>query len=154
MLEFIQFVNATGPLPPGHKWLFAIAGFMCELPTVVGESAIIALPACGVYHGTLPTSSTTATHQHGNYGSALITKKPICKGLLRQLQCGRATHPRYRSSDLYFNGAAERPEFTCEHCRVFEGTFEEVEEHEECCELKSLKPRQSARRRDEAGPST
>ena len=64
----------------------------------------------------MPTSSTTATHQHGNYGSALITKKPICEGLRRQLQCGRATHPRYRSSNLYFNGAAERPELTLAVC--------------------------------------
>ena len=31
------------------------------------------------------------------------------------------------------NGAAERPEFTCEHCYAFDGSEEEVKEHEECC---------------------
>ena len=133
VLEFIQFVNATGPLPPGHKWLFGIAGFLCELPTVVGEAAIIALPARGIYHGTLPTSDTTATYQHGNYGSALITKQHVCKGLLRQLKRGKATHPKYRSSFTYFAGNAERAEFTCEFCFEFEGSEEEVKAHEAIC---------------------
>ena len=133
VLEFIQFVNATGPLPPGHKWLFVIAGFLCELPTVLGEATIIALPARGVYHGTLPTSDTTATYQHGNYGSALITKEPICKGLHRQLMRGKATPPKYRSSFTYFEGNAERAEFTCEFCYEFEGSEEEVKAHEAIC---------------------
>ena len=140
VLEFIQFLNATGPLPPGHKWLFAIAGFLCELPTSIGESVIIALPASGVYHGTLPTSSTTATHPHGNYGSALITKEPICAGLMRQLKRKRGTQTRYRSSNIYYGGElAGRPEYTCDRCWAFEGTLDEVEAHEKHC-TNTLRP--------------
>ena len=102
VLEFIQFVNATGPLPAGHKWLFVVGGCIYELPTKRGESCIIALPACGVYHGTLPTSSTTDTHPHGNYGSALITKADILKGLTRHLSLGTQPSAQYSSSKLYF----------------------------------------------------
>ena len=128
--EFIEFVNATGPLPPGHKWLFCIAGFLCELPTAVGEAAIIALPACGVYHGTLPTSSTTDTYPHGNYGSALITKKSTVDGLIRQDEAGNATDCRYWSSKLYFGGKARN--CFCEYCGL-EGTYAEVLAHERTC---------------------
>ena len=108
VLEFIQFVNAKGPLPPGHKWLFVVGGCIYELPNVKGESCIIALPACGVYHGTLPTSSTGDTYEHGNYGSALITKADVLKGLQRHNSLATLPSDRYSSSTLYF-GTAPKP---------------------------------------------
>ena len=105
VLEFIQFLNSNGPLPSDHKLLFVLPGFICELPTRLDESVIIALPASGVFHGTLPTSSSQDTWLHGNYGSALITKAPVVKGLLRQQQRGYMTPARFQSSRLYFSPA-------------------------------------------------
>lgn len=100
VLELIQFSCAQAT-PPAHKWLFAIAGSIVALPNVIGRSLIVALPAEGVFHGTLPTSSDAATLCHGNYGSALITKANILRGLTRELDAGHITPARYRSSLLY-----------------------------------------------------
>ena len=66
-----------------------------------GETAIIGLPAQGVFHGTLPTSSTEDTFPHGNYGSALVTKASVVKGLTRQLQEGKSTPFKYCASKMY-----------------------------------------------------
>ena len=130
VLEYIKFCNATGPLPDGHKWLFGIAGFLCQLPNAAGKGCVIALPACGVFHGTLPTSSVSTTHNHGNYGSALITKQDVCRGMKRQLEQGKAAHPDYWCK--YGNQKREK-EYTCAHCYHFEGTYDEVVAHEAAC---------------------
>ena len=101
VLELIKFVNANGPLPEGHKWQFVIAGCILELPGIRGETVIVGLPAQGVYHGTLPTSSTKDTYPHGNYGSALITKASVVNGLTRQMQEGKSTPAKYCASNMY-----------------------------------------------------
>ena len=101
VLEFIQFVNTNGPLPDGHSWNFVMGGCILALPNKVSKSVVIALPASGVYHGTLPTSSTEDTDRHGNYGSALITKSLTVHGLKRQLQNEKSTGAKYHSSKLY-----------------------------------------------------
>ena len=127
VLEFVQFLNATGPLPLGHKWQFVIAGFICELPTAVDESLVIALPASGVYHGTLPTSSTGPSLNHGNYGSALVTKRETCNGLENQLKTGRPSKAMYRASDKYFD-------YSMTDYSMFQGT--KAIEQEECVQRK------------------
>ena len=100
--ELIMFANRNGPLPPGHEWLFAIGGAILELPTHTGEAVIMCVKGEGVYHGTLPTSSFEASYAHGNYGSALITKKQMINSLQRQAARGETTATKYQSSELYF----------------------------------------------------
>eukprot|EP00966_Prymnesium_polylepis_P309163 7144735-Prymnesium_polylepis.1 len=72
--EGILFVNATGPLPPGHSWDFVVGGHILPLPNERGKAAFIFVEGEGVQHGTLPTSATEPTCDHGNFGSALVTK--------------------------------------------------------------------------------
>ena len=100
--ELVQFANRSGPLPEGHKWQFAICGCLLELPTVAGETVMLCVKGEGVYHGTLPTSSTEDTYPHGNFGSALVTKKSMVESLKRQALRGETTLPTYCSSHLYF----------------------------------------------------
>ena len=76
-LEFIKFLNTDGPLPEGHKWYFVVAGCILELPSKEGDIVLICLPGHGVWHGTLPTSSTEDTHFHRGVGSALISKGSV-----------------------------------------------------------------------------
>ena len=76
-LEFIKFLNTDGPLPEGHKWYFVVAGCILELPSVEGDIVLIGLPAHGVWHGTLPTSSTEDTRFHRGVRSALISKGSV-----------------------------------------------------------------------------
>jgi len=109
VLEFIKFINVNGPLPQDHRWLFAIAGCILELPNQPLATVIVALPGQGIFHGTLPTSSTEDTYQHGNFGSALITKQSVCEGLERQKTSNTQTPRRYCSSRLYFGGGASEP---------------------------------------------
>ena len=89
--EFIVFQNRTGPLPNGHEWLFTIPGFLFRLPTKLDKAVRIIIPGSGVYHGTLPTSSTQRSHSHGNIGSALVTKKPIVEACEKQRNRGENT---------------------------------------------------------------
>ena len=105
--ELVQFVNTCGAMPTGHKWQFAIGGAILELPDQAGETVIIGLKGEGVYHGTLPTSSTTDTIVHGNMGSALVTKRKLVEGLERQMQRGEKTAVHLCSSTLY------TPKLTC-----------------------------------------
>jgi len=89
--ETIGFINRSGAMPDGHEWLFAIGGHVHALPNQVGKSVILFIKGQGVYHGTLPTSSTEPTALHGNHGSALVTKKRIVDGLMRQAERGETT---------------------------------------------------------------
>ena len=113
--ELIQFVNTCGALPSGHKWQFAIGGAILELPDQVGETVIIGLKGEGVYHGTLPTSSTTDTIVHGNMGSALVTKGKIIEGFRRQVSRGEKTSIGLCASTLY------TPKYHCVYNCGFRG---------------------------------
>ena len=139
--ELIKFVNSNGPLPSGHEWLFAIGGAILELPTDAGEAIIICVKGEGVYHGTLPTSSVAPTHQHGNFGSALITKKQTIRGLQRQAERREKTASKYQSSELYFgNNRAVNNDlswFECEFCGLRKpltlSGYDAVVAHERTC---------------------
>ena len=91
--ETIQFLNRNGPLPEGHEWLFVMSGHVHPLPDVIGGSALLFIDGEGVYHGTLPTSSTEPTLDHGNLGSALVTKKHTLDSFSRQMQSRSMTTP-------------------------------------------------------------
>ena len=78
MLELIRFLNVKGPLPEGHTWQFVIDDCLLELPAEKMGAVRVGLPGQGVFHGTLPTSNTEDTYQHGHFGSALITKRSVC----------------------------------------------------------------------------
>ena len=83
-LETVAFLNRNGPLPAGHRWLFAVGGHVHPLPTVAGEAAMFFIKGEGVGHGTLPTSSTEPSCKtHGNIGSALVTKRSMIQSLDR-----------------------------------------------------------------------
>ena len=138
--ELIMFANPHGPLPPGHEWLFAMGGAILELPTNAGEAVIMCVKGEGVYHGTLPTSSCTPTHQHGNFGSALITKKQMIKGLQRQAARREETACKYQSSELYFgNNRVANTDygFECEFCGLRKplsrSGYDAVVAHERTC---------------------
>ena len=83
-LETVAFLNRNGPLPAGHRWLFAVGGHVHPLPTVAGEAAMFFIKGEGVGHGTLPTSSNEPSCKtHGNIGSALVTKRSMIQSLDR-----------------------------------------------------------------------
>ena len=107
--EFIQFANRNGPLPPGHEWNFVVGGCILPLPHVAGQAVNITLPGSGVHHGTLPTSSTLPTFQHGNLGSALVTKKQFVDACREQTARGETTPSKYTASALYGVTAATQP---------------------------------------------
>jgi hypothetical protein len=96
LLEFIKMLNTHGELPIGHEWLFVVAGCILQLPYQKGDTVIIGLPAHGVFHGTLPTSSTKDTHNHMGIGSALISKNAV----LRSTLTGQ-TPTKYCASTMY-----------------------------------------------------
>jgi hypothetical protein len=96
LLEFIKMVNTNGELPDGHEWLFVVAGCILQLPSQKGDTVIVGLPAHGVYHGTLPTSSTDNTHNHMGIGSALISKNAV----LSSTQTDQ-TPTKYCASTMY-----------------------------------------------------
>ena len=89
--ETIEFCNRSGPLPEGHEWLFGIGGHVHPLPDTPGQSVLLFIKGTGVYHGTLPTSSSEDTWLHGNHGSALVTKHKMIDGLRRQTARGETT---------------------------------------------------------------
>jgi hypothetical protein len=93
-LEFIKFLNTDGPLPAGHAWLFVMPGCILELPSVEGDIVLIGLPANGMMHGTLPTSSTEDSHFHRGVGSALISKESV-------LSAKQTNPPKFCASTLY-----------------------------------------------------
>lgn len=92
--ETISFCSRTGHMPAGHEWLFAVGGHVHALPKRVGEPVLLFIKGTGLYHGTLPTSSSEPTFLHGNHGSALVTKRKMVEGLQRQRQRGDSTPPR------------------------------------------------------------
>ena len=99
--EGILFVNATGPLPPGHSWDFVVGGHILPLPTERGKAAFIFVEGEGVQHGTLPTSATEPTCDHGNFGSALVTKDKMIQALERQGESGKPTPKEWTAQALY-----------------------------------------------------
>jgi hypothetical protein len=44
------------------------------LPGIKGGASVVFIDTDKVFHGTLPTSNTEVTYNHGNLGSALVTK--------------------------------------------------------------------------------
>ena len=98
--ETVAFINRF-PLPAGHEWLFALGGHVHPLPTRKDQSAIFFLQGNGLYHGTLPTSSTEQTYMHGNIGAALITKSHMVNSLKRQGQRGETTPVNLTASSVY-----------------------------------------------------
>jgi hypothetical protein len=96
LLEFIKMVNTNGELPNGHEWLFVVAGCILQLPLKIGDTVIVGLPAHGVYHGTLTTSSTENTYCHMGIGSALISKNAVMRSTLTG-----QTPTKYCASTMY-----------------------------------------------------
>jgi len=96
LLEFIKMVNTNGELPIGHEWLFVVAGCILVLPSQKGDTVIVGLPAHGVYHGTLPTSSTEDTYKHMGIGSALISKNAVLRSTITE-----QTPTKYCASTMY-----------------------------------------------------
>ena len=83
-LEFIKFIN-NGNFEANNKWQFVIAGCLIRLPSSPGNVALIGLPASGVYHGTLPTTSDDDNNLlHSGIGSALISKSEVILGMSNQ----------------------------------------------------------------------
>jgi hypothetical protein len=99
--EFILFANRHGALPDGHAWLFAVGGCILELPMEKGGGVHVSLPGSGVYHGTLPTSSTGPTYQHGNLGSALVTKISFINACIAQQERDETTPDSFTASRVY-----------------------------------------------------
>eukprot|EP00927_Polykrikos_kofoidii_P039894 TRINITY_DN34187_c0_g1_i1.p1 TRINITY_DN34187_c0_g1~~TRINITY_DN34187_c0_g1_i1.p1 ORF type:complete len:372 (+),score=17.20 TRINITY_DN34187_c0_g1_i1:161-1276(+) len=99
--ETIGFINRNGAMPDGHEWLFAIGGHVHPLPDQMGKSVILFIKGQGVYHGTLPTSSTEPTALHGNHGSALVTKKRIVDGLMRQAERHETTPSELTAATVF-----------------------------------------------------
>ena len=95
------------PMPAGHEWLFAVAGFILELPKAKGEAVHVAVPGCGVFHGTLPSSSTQPHHHHGNLGAALVTGKQLIQAVDKQRARGETTPDKYTASHMY--GVTTKP---------------------------------------------
>lgn len=99
--ETIGFINRNGALPDGHEWLFAIGGHVHPLPNQLGKSVILFIKGQGAYHGTLPTSSTESTALHGNHGSALVTKKRMVDGLMRQAEREETTPSELTAASVF-----------------------------------------------------
>lgn len=132
--EAIVFANRNGPLPPGHKWLFVAGGFLFALPEQKGGSALLLVKGDGVYHGTLPTSSTEPTISHGNLGTALASPKHTIDQLKRQLDEGRTTAASVGWEFTAFHMFAKRlPVWKCKcpECPFRGATYPEKIAHEE-----------------------
>jgi len=82
--ETIGFVNRNGALPTNHSWNFVAGGCVHTLPRIEGGASGLFIDADKVFHGTLPTSNIEVTCNHGNLGSALVTKKNLINSLKRQ----------------------------------------------------------------------
>jgi hypothetical protein len=54
------------------------------LPGIEGGASVVFIDADNVFHGTLPTSNTEVTYNHGNIGSALVTKNNLIESLKRK----------------------------------------------------------------------
>jgi hypothetical protein len=90
--ETIGFVNRNGPLPGNHSWNFGAGGCLHPLPDAKGKASVMFIDSDAVLHGTLPTSKTEATYNHGNIGAALVTKKEMINSIKRKNQ-------RFRDKD-------------------------------------------------------
>ena len=101
--ETILFTNRSGPLPPNHSWGFAVGGHVHPLPNEMGKAVLLFVEGEGVLHGTLPTSSTEPTLDHGNHGSALVTKKETIDSMARQRERGEATRACMTASKVFLN---------------------------------------------------
>ena len=99
--ETILFANRNGPLPEGHSWDFAVGGHVHPLPNERGKCVLLFVEGKDVHHGTLPTSATEQTCEHGNFGSALVTKHAMIESLIRQSERGEATPIEQTASNLY-----------------------------------------------------
>ena len=134
--EAIVFANSNGPLPPGHKWLFVAGGFLFALPEQMGGSALLLVKGDGVYHGTLPTSSTEPTISHGNLGTALVSPKHTIDQLKRQLDEGRTTAASVGWEFTAWHMFAKRlPVWECKYpgCPFRGATYPDTLAHEEQC---------------------
>jgi hypothetical protein len=103
--ETVLFANANGPLLAGHSWDFAVGGHVHPLPNKKGGGAILFIEGKSVVHGTLPTSATEPTLDHGNFGSALVTKKDMIDSLKRQRERKESTRPEWTAA--YKRGRSE-----------------------------------------------
>jgi len=94
-LEAIGFAYAAGsPLPSGHEWLFAVAGCIHPLPVDREGFVFVAVRGEGVYHGTLPTSSTEPHFRdHAGVGSALVNKADLVQLLAKHGEPGQKPWP-------------------------------------------------------------
>jgi hypothetical protein len=101
--ETIQFTNRFGPLPPNHSWDFAVGGHVHALPNEKGKAVLLFVEGEGVLHGTLPTSSTEPTLDHGNHGSALVTKKHTIDSMIRQRAGADTTPPHMTASKVFLD---------------------------------------------------
>lgn len=99
--ETILFVNRHGPLPEGHAWDFTVGGQVHSLPNARGKAVLLFVEGTNVYHGTLPTSSTQPTLDHGNIGSALVTKDCMIRSLERQRDRRDVTPIEWTAKALY-----------------------------------------------------
>ena len=103
--EFVLFANRTGDFPKGHEWMFVVAGCLLALPNTIRTGVMITLPGSNVYHGTLPTSSTSTSLCHGNVGCALVTRKEFIEACIAQTARGESTEvdsgPAHTASVLY-----------------------------------------------------
>jgi hypothetical protein len=94
MPETVSFTwPSEHPLPSGHEWAFAVAGCIHPLPTTPSEMAFCSMRGGGVFHGTLPTSSTLPhIASHPGVASALVTKSNLVD-LLRTGEKAEAPWP-------------------------------------------------------------
>ena len=94
-LEAIGFSYAAeSPLPSGHEWLFAVAGCLHPLPVDRDGFVFVAVRGRGVYHGTLPTSSTEPHFaEHAGVGSALVNKADLVQMLAKRDEPGQLPWP-------------------------------------------------------------
>jgi hypothetical protein len=94
-LEAIGFAyKAESPLPSGHELLFAVAGCIHPLPVDRDGFVFVAVRGEGVYHGTLPTSSTEPHFaDHAGVGSALVNKADLVQLLAERGELGQKPWP-------------------------------------------------------------
>jgi hypothetical protein len=94
-LEAIGFAYPSQtPMPEGHKWEMAVSGCIHPLPKDRNEFVLLAVRGEGVFHGTLPTSSTLPhLANHRGVGSALVSKKEMIDVLWKQQQPGALPAP-------------------------------------------------------------
>jgi hypothetical protein len=98
--EHIIFRCMDGPLADGHNWSFAIPCYILGLPARKGGGAHVSV-APGMYHGTLPSSSTEAHHANGNLGCALVTKSEVVTALKKQRARKETTPTHLTASHVY-----------------------------------------------------